>query len=121
MKHDHRGTKRQGLAVSDAFRRFVLDQLEGLDDVSARSMFGGVGLYCGEVFFGILARDTLFLKVDDETRAIYEAAGMRPFKPYQDRPTTMKYYAVPVEVLESSVELVRWARNAVVAARRSKK
>ena len=117
MKHNRGGPKQGGLAVSDAFRTFVLHQLSDLDDVSARSMFGGVGLYCGDAFFGILARDTLFLKVDDETRAVYEAAGMQPFQPYPDRPTTMRYYAVPVEVLESSVELVRWARRAVAAAR----
>ena len=70
----------------------------------------------GFVFFGIIARDELFLKVDDKTRGRYERAGMRPFKPYPDRPTTMKYYAVPLEVLESSVELTQWAQDAVKAA-----
>jgi hypothetical protein len=29
----------------------------------------------------------------------------------------MKYYRVPLEVLESSVELTRWAQEAVRAAR----
>jgi TfoX/Sxy family transcriptional regulator of competence genes len=27
-------------------------------------MFGGVGLYAADVFFGILAADTLYFKVD---------------------------------------------------------
>jgi TfoX/Sxy family transcriptional regulator of competence genes len=31
----------------------------------------------------------------------------------------MKYYAVPLEVLESAAELERWARAAVAAARRA--
>lgn len=80
-------------------------------------MFGGVGLYHDDVFFGILARDTLYLKVDESNRADYEAAGMAPFKPYADRGGTMRYYAVPLEVLESALELAAWARKAVAAAR----
>ena len=44
-------------------------------------MFGGVGLYAGEIFFGILAGDTLFLKVDDTTRQAYEHAGATPSSP----------------------------------------
>jgi DNA transformation protein and related proteins len=106
----------RSLKVSSAFRTFVLDQLEELGDVTPKPMFGGVGLYHRGVFFGILARDTLFLKVDAANRTDYERAGMRPFKPYPDRSGTMRYYAVPVEVLESAPELAAWARKAVAAA-----
>jgi TfoX/Sxy family transcriptional regulator of competence genes len=42
---------------------------------------------------------------------------MAPFKPYADRGGTMRYYAVPLEVLESALELAAWARKAVAAAR----
>ena len=79
-------------------------------------MFGAIGLYRADVFFGIVAGDTLYLKVSDETRGEYEAAGMGPFAPFPGRKSSMRYYAVPVEVLESSVELVRWAKTAVAAA-----
>ena len=82
-------------------------------------MFGGVGLYCDGVFFGILARDVLYLKVDDRNRGDYERAGMKPFKPYPHRAGTMRYYAVPVGVLEARLELVEWARKAVAAAARA--
>ena len=105
--------------MSDGFRAFVLDQLSELGDVLPKAMFGGVGLYHRGVFFGIIARDTLFLKVDETNRTDYERAGSKPFKPYRDRPGTMQYYAVPVGVLESSSELVDWARKAVSVASRS--
>jgi len=82
-------------------------------------MFGGVGLYRRGVFFGIIARDVLYLKVDDETRPDYEREGMELFRPYPRRSGTMKYYAVPVGVLESTEELVRWARKAVAVAERA--
>jgi DNA transformation protein and related proteins len=113
-------TNRRSLRSSASFERFVLDQLADLGPVTSRKMFGGVGLYCGDVFFGIIARDELYLKVDEKTRERYERAGMHPFKPYPNRPTTMKYYGVPLEVLESGVELTRWARDAVDAASRKK-
>jgi DNA transformation protein len=104
------------LAVTDAFRSFVLDQLGDLGDVAPRSMFGGVGLYHRGVFFGIIAGDVLYLKVDDTNRPEYAKAGMKPFKPYPHRPSTMQYYAVPIDVLESQIELTAWARRSIAVA-----
>ena len=109
------------LKVSDAFKRFVLDQLAEIDEITSRAMFGGVGLYCRGMFFGIIARDVLYLKVDDTTRPAYEAAGMRPFMPYPGRAAKkLTYYAVPMDVLESAFELAAWARKAVAAAERGR-
>jgi DNA transformation protein and related proteins len=99
------------LQVSESFKTFVLDQLEEFGDVAPRSMFGGVGLYHAGVFFGILARDTLYLKVDDGNRQDYEDAGMKAFKPYPGRGGTMRYYSVPLAVLESPIDLAEWARK----------
>ena len=104
------------LKVSDAFKSFVLAQFEELGDVMPRSMFGGVGLYRRGVFFGIMARDTLFLKVDDRNRRDYERAKMKPFRPYAHRSGTMEYFAVPVEVLESPEDLAAWARKSIAVA-----
>jgi DNA transformation protein and related proteins len=109
----------RSLRGSDAFKAFVLDQLQELGDVVSRSMFGGVGLYCRGVFFGIIARDELYLKTDDSNRADYERLGSRPFKPYPDRSGTMHYYAVPLEILESPLDLAAWARKAVDVAGRA--
>jgi DNA transformation protein len=104
------------MRVSEGFRAFAIEQLAGVANLRSRAMFGGVGLYAGDVFFGLLARDVLYLKVDDSTRGRYEAAGMTPFRPYADRPVTMSYYEVPAEVLEDTEELTRWARGALRAA-----
>ena len=108
----------RSLRNSESFRQFVLDQLEALD-VSAKSMFGGTGLYAGGYFFGIIASDVLYLKVDDSNRGAYERAGMKAFRPYPSRPGTMKYYAVPLEVLESQPEVEKWGRAAIRVARGS--
>jgi DNA transformation protein len=109
------------MRVSASFREFVLDQLSGVRDLRARAMFGGVGLYAGDAFFGILAADVLYLKVDDTNRAEYEAAGAHPFKPYDDRTGTMSYYDVPVTVLEDAEMLVKWARRSIGVATRPRR
>lgn len=105
---------------TEGMRTFVLDQLGDVSGLRPRAMFGGIGLYAGEVFFGILAADTLYFKVDDGNRPDYEAAGSRPFKPYADRDMKMPYYAVPADVIENRLRLTAWADHAVAAARRGK-
>src|SRR5262245_12075447 len=94
--------KLRPMESSDSFRDYVLDQLAALREVRARKMFGGIGLYAGDVFFGLIASDVLYLKVDDSNRARYETAGCEPFRPYPDKSSamTMPYYNVPVTVLE---------------------
>src|SRR5207248_8518774 len=62
------------------FLAYVLEQLAGLAGLSARRMFGGVGLYCEELFFALLDNDTLYLRVNDDNRADYTARGMSQFR-----------------------------------------
>ena len=109
------------MRVSSGFREFVLEQLTEVHQLHARPMFGGLGLYAGDVFFGIVAGDVLYFKVDQTTRADYEQAGSQPFKPYADRPVTMAYCSVPVTVVEDAATLAQWARRAIAVARASKK
>ena len=118
-----RTRSQSGLVVpkDHPFVDFVLDELSGIDGVSARSMFGGTGLYCESVFFAIIFNDILYLKVNSETRAAYERAGMKPFKPFAKQPMTMQYYEVPVAVLENPQDLTAWARRAITAAAGSKR
>ena len=105
------------MAVSQEYLRYVLEQLAGLGRVTSRRMFGGVGIYCGEVFFALVFEDQLYFKVGETTRAEYTARGMQRFKPYADRPElSMTYYTVPVDVLEDSEQLREWGRRSVAAA-----
>ena len=107
------------MSVSPGYLEYVLEQLAGLRDVSARRMFGGVGLYSGEHFFGLIDDDVLFLRADDTNRADFVARGMQPFQPFKDKPEfSMSYYQAPADVLEDAEELVRWARASVAVAAR---
>lgn len=108
------------MAVSASYRTFVMEQLQAVGRVTARAMFGGVGLYRDGVFFGLMDDDTLYLKVDDLTRGDYERAGMRPFRPYGDGGPAMNYCELPAEILEDRTELRVWVARALEAARRKR-
>ena len=104
------------MAVTDSFLTFVLEQLEEVRDVTWRRMFGGVGMYAGERFFGLIDDDRLYFKVDERSVGDYTRAGMGAFRPDPKRPTTMSYCEVPVSVLEDRDELAKWAGRAVAVA-----
>jgi DNA transformation protein len=106
------------VAVSADYLAYVLEQLARVDGVSSRRMFGGAGLYSHECFFGLIAEDTLYLRVDDANRARFTARGMQAFRPYADRPElSMNYFEVPAGVLEDPGQLCLWAAESVAAAR----
>jgi len=97
------------------FLVFVMDQLAGLRRVSARPMFGCIGLYSGDDFFAIIDDGRLFFCTDEITRPEYVAAGTKPFHGLRS------YHEIPVDVLEDDIELRRWARRAVEVHRRKHK
>ena len=103
-------------AVSAGFKALVLDSLDDVPELTARPMFGGLGLYSAGVFFAIVAADVLYFKVDAESRREYQRRGAPPFKPFPDRPPSHQYFAVPPGILENPSDLVTWARRAVRAA-----
>lgn len=108
------------MAVSDAFRDYVLEQLSRVGEVTPRRMFGGVGLYHDARFFAVMDNDELYFKVDDASRPKYEKAGSGPFDPMPDHGAMRGYYEVPADVLEDRDELAAWAREAVAIAAKPK-
>ena len=92
-----------------------------LPNLRARRMFGGVGLSAGEVFFGIVAFERLWFKVDESNRGDYLARGMKAFQQFPDRPTVMSYFEVPANLLDDAEELRLWTQRSVAIARRAKK
>ena len=105
------------MAVTDDYLQYVLEQLAGLGHVTPRRMFGAVGLYHEERFFGLISRDTLYFKVNDSNRGDYESRGMQRFRPFPDKPYwSMTYYEVPADTLEDADECAAWARRSLSIA-----
>lgn len=105
------------MAVQAQYLDYVLEQLAALGQVSTRRMFGGVGLYCRDVFFGLIDDDTLFFKTDASNAAEYQARHMPRFMPPSNRPVSpMGYHQVPADVIEDDESLVSWAQKSVAVA-----
>ena len=100
------------MPVSDEFLEFVTEQMRDFGSVAPRKMFGGAGLYHKNLFFGLVADDVLYLKIDDSNKKDYVQAGSRPFRPYKNKPYTMSYYEVPIDVFEDRQTLTTWAERA---------
>ena len=105
------------MAVSPGYRAYVEEQIGRIVPVRSRRMFGGVGLYAGELFFALIDEDVLYLKADDVTRPAFEAAGARRFHPFADE-RSMSYYTLPGGVLDDADRLEPWIRKALAAAER---
>ena len=103
------------MAKNDTFVEFVCDQLDGLDAITYKSMFGGYGIYCGAVFFAIAYRGVLYFKTNERTRPRYEAWESGAFQP-NAKQTLSSYYEVPVEVIEDVPQFVALAEEAVQVA-----
>ena len=110
------------MAVSASYKAFVLEQLSAVAPVTARAMFGGVGIYAGDCFFALMDDDRLYFKVDEATRPRFVAEGMAAFDPFKDGKVMGGYYELPGEVLEDEDRLPEWMGEALaVAARGTKK
>ena len=107
------------MAVSESYRDFVLEQLGRVAAVTAKRMFGGVGIYSQGLFFALIAEDRLYFKVDDSTRPDFERLGMEPFRPFGED-SAMGYYEVPADVVEDAGQLEPWMRKAINVAARAK-
>ena len=109
------------MARHSEFCDYLVDLLAPLGDVRVRSMFGGYGVYLGQLMFGLVDNDTLYLKVDNGNRARFEAAGLLPFTYTGKRgqPVIMSYHQAPPESLEDAAVLCDWAQEALKAARRA--
>ena len=104
------------------FVEHVLDLLREFGPVTAKPMFGGWGLYHEGLFFALIAEDMLYLKVDDDNRAEFEAAHLEPFVyvTKTDDRMVLSYHQAPAEALDDRRVMAQWARSGYGAALRAK-
>jgi DNA transformation protein len=100
-------------------RPAIVDALEfrlgAWGPIQVKRLFGGYALYRDGTIFGLVFRDRVYFKTDDDNRADYVAAGMPPFEYIRStgRTISMRYYEVPGFVLDDLDELPEWADKAL--------
>ena len=109
-------------ARSDAIIRRLETSLTPLGAFRSRPMFGGHGLYLDDLFFGLIAYDTFYLKTDEQNRRDFIKAKSKPFSFESARKglVVTSYWQCPGAVLKDTRKLRSWIGNALEAARRAK-
>ncbi len=111
------------MAVSPGFLEHLRELLAGLGRIQVKKMFGGASLQVDDAAFGLVFGETLYLKVDDQNRAAFEAERCAPFTyTFKDgRTGQLGYWTLPEAALDDPDEAVRWARLGLEAAFRARK
>jgi DNA transformation protein and related proteins len=102
------------VSLSADFKTFIIEQMTGLGPVTIRSMFGGAAVQREGLTFGLLDDDVLYLKVNDATRPLFEAEGLKPFVyPTKKGEMVMNgYYRAPSRCLDDPEEMREWCSAA---------
>lgn len=99
-----------------------LDELfEPVGRVQLKRMFGGLGAFRDGLMFAIVVDDAIYLKVDDETRAAFEAEGCAPFT-YAKKTgeaVSLGYWRIPERLIDDPDEMKAWSLAAIAVARRA--
>jgi DNA transformation protein and related proteins len=108
------------VTVQAQYLAYILEQLAGLGALRTNRMFGAVGLYSKELFFGLIDDDTLYFKTDESNAAPYHERKMPRFMSFPDKPESVfGYHQVPADIIEDAEALVDWARKSVAVALKS--
>ena len=106
------------MAASPQFKAFLEELLEPLGPVVFKRLFGGEGLSLGGVTFAFIMGQSLYLRVDDDSRPAYEEAGAEPFAydTKSKRVTVRSFFSAPEDLYDDADEFRDWARQALAAA-----
>ncbi len=105
--------------ITDAtFLSTVLDLLSGMGALRQRKMFGGVYIYCDDLFIATVHDDTLYFKANANTAADFVTRGLPIFSyPKEGGIATLQYYQAPPEVFTGRAAMRLWAAKALLAAK----
>jgi DNA transformation protein and related proteins len=108
------------MVASDSFAEFLREQLAPLGRVTMRRMFGKTGVFCDGLMLGMVRDNTLYLRVDNDNRAVFKEAESFPPLNYKKKGATidLSFWRAPERLFDEPDELVAWAQAALAGARR---
>ncbi|MGJ7901845.1 TfoX/Sxy family protein [Lysobacter sp. 1R34A] len=105
--------------MSEAFIAHLRDLASAFGALSARSMFGGHGVYHDGVMIALVIDEAVYLKVDPQTEPRFRAAGCEPFVyTRQRKPVELSFWSVPESAMDSPQDMKPWLALAYQAALR---
>jgi DNA transformation protein len=105
------------MRVKSELASYVEEQLAFLGRISAKSIFGGIGIFVDERLLGIVMEDKLYLHTDASNLRAYQDRGMPQFKPYPNAfDLTTDHHQVPADIVDDPAQLKSWGEQALAAA-----
>lgn len=112
--------KTSGTNNHNEFVTYIVELMQSIGPVKAKSMFGGYGLFLENIMFALISDNSLYFKVDKLTECDFIDRDLKPFTYYKKgKMLHMAYYQAPEETLEDHEEMNRWANNALRVALRA--
>lgn len=109
------------MASTTGFADYCCELLASVGPCERKRMFGGFGISTGGLSIAWVLDlgdgETLWLKGDEETRGLYEAAGCKRFT-YTAKGVArhVNYFSAPDDAMESPQLMAPWARQALACA-----
>ncbi len=100
---------------------YIRDLFSEFGAVHVRRMFGGAGIYSGDLMFGLIADELIYLKADADTVVAFERENCAPFQysTKNGKRAVMSYWRLPDRLYDDPAELAQWAALALGVARKS--
>jgi len=105
---------------------FIRDLFASFGPVTVRRMFGGAGLYCEGLMFGLVFDGAIYLKVDETSIPDFQRERSSPFTYTRGNNTgrqsqhALPYWRLPERLYDDPDELAMWAARALAVAERKK-
>ena len=108
------------MVASESFAEFLREQLAPLGHVTLRRMFGKTGVFCDALMLAMVRDNTLYFRVDDESRETFREAEAYPPLNYAKKGGSidLAFWRAPERLFDEPDELLTWARAALAAAAR---
>ena len=108
------------MASSKEFIEFLHEVFESFGPIQAKRMFGGYGIYHDGLMFGLVIDNQLYLKIDAENLAFFEAQGLGPFiYNMKGKAVQLSYHRAPEAMLDEREMAAEWAGRSWEAALRA--
>ncbi len=108
------------MSAEREFVAHVIDLLSNFGSCEAKRMFGGYGIFHQGLMIGLIAEASLYLKVDAQSKPLFESEASEAFVYYKQNKTfQLSYYTAPEAFFEEVETTLYWAQQAFDAAQRN--
>ncbi|KRO54141.1 MAG: hypothetical protein ABS04_06510 [Pelagibacteraceae bacterium BACL5 MAG-121015-bin10] len=95
------------------FLQYALDLFSSLGRLSTKTLFGGNAILKNNITFAMVFDGSIYLKTNKNSVKKYLDLKSKPLSYKKNNKTiNLRYYEIPVEILDDEDQLIEWAIEA---------